>query len=591
MLKSTHYLLIVGVILLVSSCQKDDMGLTIPDPLTEHTENIQAATNGLAVQSLDDLQDWFENLVYSHYGLETGAWALRIFDPKWSSVMTLNESTIIVPCDPFTPSTEFRATRLFIKLDENNIPQAYFYDIVPQDQTKTRFTQQDRDCFDGKMVTYDIFDGYQDKIVYEDGEILDFFNDTSQFRLKCPGCYWWNLDPTETDGSTGGGGSSYVWPPRTSDRPGETLCMNDPCPNGFPIHQCRHKRIDCNTFPVTVTTIPGSPGFLIHDGDDPSDKGSKNGPNQGGTGTGTRPGVGTGFNPKTGNTHIPIEALNEVECMHARTEAIGTYLENNPDVDLTLIQLLSVLEEDDPCGTNQQVFEAALELAIIEDACESSNGTWDECVEFVTNFLIEYPGQEINIAMAVEDCFGTPDSNGNYIDCSSFDGNLSFTIYADQPVKGKEMVYNPVTKDVGHAFVSFNMTDGDNESNLVFGFYPGNGAIDPVSNVTTDGAVVDDAQHEYDVSVSFTLDCSQFNTGLSAAADFGAMGYNLNSFNCTDYAISIANTIGLGIPDTSKDWYVGAGSNPGSLGEDLRDYNGGDSSNTEGGTASDTNCN
>ncbi|NNF21305.1 MAG: hypothetical protein HKN67_05140 [Saprospiraceae bacterium] len=69
------------------------------------------------------------------------------------------------------------------------------------------------------------------------------------------------------------------------------------------------------------------------------------------------------------------------------------------------------------------------------------------------------------------------------------------------------------------------------------------------------------------------------------------MGYNLNSFNCTDYAIGVANAIGLGIPDTDKDWYVGSGSNPGSLGEDLRDYSGGDSSNTSGGSSPNSSCN
>ncbi|MBT8230708.1 MAG: hypothetical protein KJO50_10640, partial [Bacteroidia bacterium] len=490
MLKSTQYLFFMSLIFLVCSCQKDDMDLNVPVPGSADTEIVLGASNGVSVQSLDDLQDWFENLVYSHYGLETGELALRMFDPKWSSAMTINESTIIVPCDKFTPSTEFRATRLFITLDDSNIPQSYFYDIVPEDQSKTRFNQEDRDYFDGKIVTYDIFDGYKDKLVYEDGDILDYFNDNNQFRLKCLSCYWWNLAPTETDGSTGGGGGSYAWPPMPNDRPGETLCLNDPCPNGFPVHQCRHNRIDCNTFPITIITIPGSPGFLIHDSSNDSSRDTRgNGPNQGGTGTGTRPGIGTGIDPKTGNTHIPVEALSEVECMHARTEAIGIYLDNNPEVDLTWVQLMSVLDEDDPCGTNQQEFETALELAIIEDACSSSNGTWAECVDFVTNFLIAYPGQEINIGEAIEDCFGAPDSNGNYIDCNSFSGDLTFTIYADQPVKGKAMAYNPVNKDVGHAFVSFKMTDGENNSNLVFGFYPGDGVIDPVSNITTDGAV------------------------------------------------------------------------------------------------------
>ena len=49
--------------------------------------------------------------------------------------------------------------------------------------------------------------------------------------------------------------------------------------------------------------------------------------------------------------------------------------------------------------------------------------------------------------------------------------------------------------------------------------------------------------------------------------------------------------MGLDIPDTYKAWYVGGGSNPGTLGEDLRDYSGGDSSDTTGGEAPDSSCN
>ena len=74
-------------------------------------------------------------------------------------------------------------------------------------KVKRVFTQQDRDYFDGKNgkpMTSSM--GFRIKLVYEDGEVLDYFDNANQIRLKCPGCEWWNLDPVEPDGSTGGGG-------------------------------------------------------------------------------------------------------------------------------------------------------------------------------------------------------------------------------------------------------------------------------------------------------------------------------------------------------------------------------------------------
>ena len=49
--------------------------------------------------------------------------------------------------------------------------------------------------------------------------------------------------------------------------------------------------------------------------------------------------------------------------------------------------------------------------------------------------------------------------------------------------------------------------------------------------------------------------------------------YDLNTYNCTDFAIESLNLIGLGVPDPVNWWWCsdGSHSNPGSLGEALRD--------------------
>ncbi len=71
--------------------------------------------------------------------------------------------------------------------------------------------------------------------------------------------------------------------------------------------------------------------------------------------------------------------------------------------------------------------------------------------------------------------------------------------------------------------------------------------------------------------------------------------YNLNSNNCTDFGISIGNSIGLNLTDTSGSWPGGSGSNPGNFGQDLRSMNPASGTNidTIGGSAPSNNgtCN
>ena len=143
---------------------------------------------------------------------------------------------------------------------------------------------------------------------------------------------------------------------------------------------------------------------------------------------------------------------------------------------------------------------------------------------------------------------------------------------------------------MGHTFISLSHSTGGNTNTLVFGLYPLDGA-NPLSP-ETDRAIVDDGGHDYNVSYSFDLTCSDFNMILQEAIQIQGSNYNLNSNNCTDFGINLGNSIDLSIPDSQGTWGVGGGSNPGDLGEDLRTYNqhSGTISATPG-TAPSTKCN
>jgi len=48
------------------------------------------------------------------------------------------------------------------------------------------------------------------------------------------------------------------------------------------------------------------------------------------------------------------------------------------------------------------------------------------------------------------------------------------------------------------------------------------------------------------------------------------MDYHLNHNNCTDYALEVGNQAGMGLPECNGMWPGGGGSNPGTLGEHIR---------------------
>lgn len=199
--------------------------------------------------------------------------------------------------------------------------------------------------------------------------------------------------------------------------------------------------------------------------------------------------------------------------------------------------------------------------------------------------------------MLFENCFGTPDLNGDFIDYSQA-GNSSFelTLFADQPNPGNRDPFsgNPISGiDLGHTFLSLSTNFGGTQKTGTFGFYPSSEVN--LNNTAVPMAIYDDGAHEYSVSVTIQLTCEEFNQVLNNSINATSNIYDLNDYNCTDYGIEIANSVNLGVLDTSSPWeYLGMtygnSSNPGDLGEDIKNLNNG-VINSTGGIAPLTNCN
>jgi len=154
----------------------------------------------------------------------------------------------------------------------------------------------------------------------------------------------------------------------------------------------------------------------------------------------------------------------------------------------------------------------------------------------------------------------------NYLKCFNLSQGASLTIYVDQPVpnSSKTWTWDGNDPDVGHTFIT--ITQGKYTRSL--GFYPDGGVVPKVSPSST-SILKDDSNHSFDVSVQLSISSSQLASIYNDITEANST-YNLNSYNCTDFAFDISSSGGLNLPDTNGSWPGGGGSNPGSLGQDLR---------------------
>jgi hypothetical protein len=153
----------------------------------------------------------------------------------------------------------------------------------------------------------------------------------------------------------------------------------------------------------------------------------------------------------------------------------------------------------------------------------------------------------------------------NYLNCFNLSQSAELIIYVDQPTANSPTPWSGTITDpnVGHTFVAIQ------QGNLrrVFGYYP-NTTVS-LSTPNDPKAFGNDQGHAFDVSLSIPINSGQLLNVIDYANNAPST-YNLNTYNCTDFAIEIGNLVGLGLPDSYGTWPGGGGSNPGQLGQNIR---------------------
>lgn len=173
-----------------------------------------------------------------------------------------------------------------------------------------------------------------------------------------------------------------------------------------------------------------------------------------------------------------------------------------------------------------------------------------------------------------------------YFGCFSINSTsiYNITLYVKQPIPNSRIIVSdgygnklPSSLDlnsltVGHTFLGFSQSGGSLAPvSRYIGFYPST-MVSPFLPETP-GAVADNSNTAYDVSITFSVSGAQFKTAMDQFAAATKGNYNLNWNNCTDICISALNIIGLNVPKTIGTWPLGQGANPADLGEDLRLFN------------------
>ena len=134
-------------------------------------------------------------------------------------------------------------------------------------------------------------------------------------------------------------------------------------------------------------------------------------------------------------------------------------------------------------------------------------------------------------------CFSTvPDANATY----------QITLYADIPVNGDpSQLFNITTGEVGHSFIQLRKVNGGMSVQQNIGFYPQT-SWKSLSSLNVSSKVVDNEGHEFNASLTASLNNVEFQAALNKIQSISSRDYNIETWNCTDFALAVFNAANTG---------------------------------------------
>ena len=144
-------------------------------------------------------------------------------------------------------------------------------------------------------------------------------------------------------------------------------------------------------------------------------------------------------------------------------------------------------------------------------------------------------------------------------------------VHIKQPVAGKKKVFAQLG-NVGHMFITLLKYNNDYTSVVkTFGFYPQHGAIlsaNPIFPVRP-SLIKNDEGRNWDEMIGKFISEQKFKQIICFMEQNAKRKYNLNRFNCSDFALGIAELADIRIEETVGRWPLGKGKNPGNTGQSV----------------------
>lgn len=123
--------------------------------------------------------------------------------------------------------------------------------------------------------------------------------------------------------------------------------------------------------------------------------------------------------------------------------------------------------------------------------------------------------------------------------------SCSIEILADIPVDSDpNKIFNFDSKSPGHTFLNIRKSNGSQSVSQNIGFYPRSGLKVAFTNAPIDGKFVNNAQHEFNCGFKLNISPAQLQSALIQMQRSRNYKYDLDNYNCTDWALDVFNAAG-----------------------------------------------
>jgi hypothetical protein len=153
--------------------------------------------------------------------------------------------------------------------------------------------------------------------------------------------------------------------------------------------------------------------------------------------------------------------------------------------------------------------------------------------------LVDFENQDENTEIDIQkfiNCFNAiPDAGAT----------CSIEILADIPVDSDpNKIFNFDKNSPGHTFLNIRKGNGTQSVSQNIGFYPKSGLKTMLTNAPIDGKFVDNGTHEFNCGFTLNITTAQLNAAIMEMLRTKDRKYDIDNYNCTDWAMDVFNATG-----------------------------------------------